>query len=63
MDEKCENCKYCVTKLTSFYYWECHKSPPVVVVVDGVEYNWPEVKQTDWCGEWKPAEGMDDGDE
>ena len=33
----------------------CHRYPPTVVVIDEKEaFLFPEVHDTDWCGEWLP---------
>jgi len=65
MVENCANCAFGVKEwLHHGYRIDCHKRPPVVNVNGflgswdgakqyGPKTAWPEVKDTDFCGEWE----------
>lgn len=61
--QTCDNC--CFALFTSAGDGECHRRPPVVVVVpitpEGggphlqASVCWPEIEPGDWCGEYEAA--------
>lgn len=55
MAKACETCEYWEGPESSkegtplYVFGECRRNPPTVA---DEGYEWPEVKRTDWCGEY-----------
>ena len=47
----CGNCRYIADRTAGTY--ECHRDPPEA------KRQWPEVRLSDWCGEWSEPEEPD----
>ena len=58
MDAFCGNCRFVGKEETDYYNGSfrcCLRYPPTVVVIDEKEaFRFPEVHDTEWCGEWQP---------
>ena len=59
MDEYCGNCRFggkeAKNSLIAGDIRLCRRYPPTVVVIDEEEESYfPEIHETDWCGEWQP---------
>ena len=58
--DRCGNCKYHFTDPNNVTQGVCRRRPPIPIVVGGnkkgaqISFQWPIVKSTLWCGEWKP---------
>jgi hypothetical protein len=59
----CKKCGYFKTKQGNGKKGECHRYPPVegVRTDKGVKQfpTWPDVKPTQWCGEFRPKTAAD----
>ena len=56
-DRRCENCRFYVG-------WECRRYPPTPVAFgDYVGTYFPEVAETQWCGEYQPRPTQGQGEE
>lgn len=65
--ECCNTCKFCRTrtvkedhgiqdvKFVDVTYFECHRCAPH----NNGKVLWPEVEETDWCGEYEPNNPLD----
>ena len=59
MNEKfCGNCRFAGEEKKDYddgSFRFCRRYPPTVVVIDEKEvFRFPEVHDTEWCGEWQP---------
>lgn len=59
--ERCELCRFWQKDDGGSVCGDCHRFPPTVLVADtsgtGVD-TFPTTRDTDWCGEFRPAESV-----
>ena len=46
-NQRCDGCRF-------WRRYQCHRNPPVPATY--VTDRWPAAYESEWCGEWAPAE-------